>query len=374
VTRFEEQMVVAPLHGFDPTAPPAFDLTLVRGGLLLSQVLVDGGARRSRVRVAEAATGEAEAALASSEMTLLARVAEAFLQTRTLREVLDAHGSRIRALTEERDRVSRFLDQGRAARVELLRAEAALSQARADEHSSAARLEVSERELARLIGIDVGAVTDRPLANVSVRGTGLPEPAMESAEELPTTTPEVERARERVRGAEAALAAARATWFPEIRAGGAYNKFGSGEGSFTGEWQAALQISYPLFTGGGRGASVERASAGLRRAREELRLAELRYGFEVDQFRAAVVEADARTEALSAAVSQFEEVARMEALVLDAGAGVQRDLLEAEAALFGARAALAESRHAAVAARINLARARGILTLAWLDENVESEP
>ena len=45
--RFEEPMVVSPLHGFDPTDPPEFDRTLSQGRLSLRWTLLDGGARQA---------------------------------------------------------------------------------------------------------------------------------------------------------------------------------------------------------------------------------------------------------------------------------------------------------------------------------------
>jgi signal transduction histidine kinase len=54
LTRHQEPMLVAPLHGFDPTMAPTFDQNLVRGNLTLSYTLFDGGARGARIQRAEA--------------------------------------------------------------------------------------------------------------------------------------------------------------------------------------------------------------------------------------------------------------------------------------------------------------------------------
>ena len=75
---------------------------------------------------------------------------------------------------------------------------------------------------------------------------------------------------------------------------------------------------------------------------------------------------------MSAAVAQWEEVARIEALALEAGAGEQRDLLRAEAGLFQARAGYALAGQEALTARLRLARAEGILDREWIDEWTES--
>ena len=47
--RFEEPMVVSPIHGFTPDLIPAFDRTLVQGNLSATWLLFDGGARGARI-------------------------------------------------------------------------------------------------------------------------------------------------------------------------------------------------------------------------------------------------------------------------------------------------------------------------------------
>ncbi len=119
---------------------------------------------------------------------------------------------------------------------------------------------------------------------------------------------------------------------------------------------------------------MDRAAAEERAAAQELRLSELRVSRELDSALSALVSAQARQSALAAAVEQFAEVARIERLALDAGAGVQTDYLAAEAELLRARAGLAEARHAAAGARIELARALGELSIDWIENNMETVP
>ena len=74
LNRFQEPMVVAPLHGFDPANPPLFDQTLIQSGLSLNWTLFDFGGRTARVRVQRALAGAAEAAHSGAEQQLMARV------------------------------------------------------------------------------------------------------------------------------------------------------------------------------------------------------------------------------------------------------------------------------------------------------------
>jgi outer membrane protein TolC len=98
------------------------------------------------------------------------------------------------------------------------------------------------------------------------------------------------------------------------------------------------QASYPLFSGGARA----RAWSGRRRsaggAQAELGLVVREVEDAVDGALAAYRSALSRARALEAAVAQSAEVARIEALALEVGAGVQTDYLRAEAELLAARA------------------------------------
>jgi len=148
--------------------------------------------------------------------------------------------------------------------------------------------------------------------------------------------------------------------------------FGTLDSEHVAEWQAGVRISWPIFTGGARGASIRRAEAGLRAAEDDLRLTQLQVDNMGDAAEAARLEAVARAEALDASVAQWEEVARIEGLSLQEGAGLQSDLLRAEAGLFQARAGSARARHDAILATVRLARSRGALDQAWIDMALEA--
>jgi outer membrane protein len=124
LTRFQEPMVVAPLHGFDPQRPPVFDRTLAQASASVAWLAFDGGARDARVRDRLRLEGS-EAQERAVQQTLIAEVVRRYGAVVTARELAAAHGSRVAALEEERDRAARLLEQGRAARVVVLRAEAA---------------------------------------------------------------------------------------------------------------------------------------------------------------------------------------------------------------------------------------------------------
>jgi outer membrane protein TolC len=130
VTRFQKPMLVAPIHGFSPADVERIEFanTLVQGNLSLGWTIFDG-ARVNQIRAARAGEAGALAGQAAVQMGLTARVTFAYLQVLTARGILDAIERRTGALAAEHRRVEQLLEQGQAARVELLRVDAALAQA-----------------------------------------------------------------------------------------------------------------------------------------------------------------------------------------------------------------------------------------------------
>jgi len=300
-------------------------------------------------------------------MALVETVARAYLGLLSAREVREAANRQVEALEAESDRARQRLDEGVAARVEVLRAEAAELDARAGLATAEANADLAARTLARLLGLEAESLARRTLVDVA------------PASILPTHGDNAEDPR--VRAARSAVEAARARTdqessvrFPTLRATTGLLNYGSWAGAFVTEWQAGIRLSWPIFTGGARGAAIDRAQAELRAAQEDLRAAQLDAANAVDQAQARLSAAVARTRALSASVSQWEEVTRIEALSLETGAGAQQDYLRAVAALFQARAGHAQARYDQVLALVAEARASGVLEPEWLDVALETVP
>ena len=367
--QYEEPMLVTPIHAFSPTLLPDFDETLGQATLTVSYTLFDSGADKARIRTADAQSVAAGAALGSSEQILARRVAAAYLTVLGQQQVLDAHDSRRTALEAELSRVQQRFEVGRAARVEILRAEAALANAEAERVRLSSALDNAERELARLL--DTAVEDTRAARLVPVE---LADPRVPAREELAAegiaSSPTVAQARAQAVAAESQIALARAVARPEVRAVGNYNEWTSSQGEFTGEWNAGFQFVVPLFDGGATRSRIARAEAAHRAAQEQVRVAEVQVREDVDRSAAAVEEAEARIASLTKAAERFAEVVRVQKLMLDEGAGTQTDYLNAEADLLAARASLADARHSAILARVDLARAAGRLTPAWLRETL----
>lgn len=111
--RYQEPMLVTPIHGLTPGLTPPFDETLIQGGATLSYTLFDGGVRGSRVRQARSRAEGASAGLSVAEQVLVARVVAAYADVLTQRQVVAATDRRLEALRAERTRAAQRVAAGR---------------------------------------------------------------------------------------------------------------------------------------------------------------------------------------------------------------------------------------------------------------------
>ena len=371
-TRYEEPMLVYPIHGFTPSLVPPFARTLYHATLELGYTLFDG-ARSGRVREARARAGAAGANAGATAQELLQSVVFSYLQVLGRRELLAAHDRRLEALRAERTRVDHLLATGRAADVDRLQADAEVQRAEADRVERAALLTLAEQELARLIDLPVEATQASELVPVVLADSLLaPQDSLTAAAEA--HHPRLRQARALAEASRAAAATARGERWPDLGIFARENYWTDDGGNEALEWSAGVQLEYPLFTGGARRAAIGAAGAEAQASSADAELAALEIGRGLDQARSDVEEARARGASLDIAVRRFAEVVRIRKLTLETGTGTQLDYLDAEADLLDAQARLIDARHREIVARSELALHTGQLDLEWLRRNLENRP
>ncbi|HSN67643.1 MAG TPA: TolC family protein, partial [Thermoanaerobaculia bacterium] len=233
--------------------------------------------------------------------------------------------------------------------------------------SAATRLSVAESALARLTGLPAARTRAGAVETVTAGEAS----AVDETTAL-AASPRVAAARQQLAAAEAALAAAGAGRKPQVSLASAVNEYGSGELDFTFEWNAGVQLRLPVLDGGATRARIARARANAEAAEARVAAAEDEVLGELDRAAAEVRNAGARVESLATAEQRYAEVARVERLRLELGAGTQSEYLRAEADLVAARAALAGARQVLALAHVELARISGSLDPAWIDSHLRS--
>ncbi|MGH9459107.1 MAG: TolC family protein, partial [Thermoanaerobaculia bacterium] len=321
----DEPMVVRPIHGFEPGAIPPFDRTLLQSALTARWLLWDGGALRGRAREAEARASAAESEAASIRQEIIARTVAAYLEVVSAAETLAAQDERLAALDAELERVRLLLEVGRAADVELYRAEAARAAAEAERVIASTALDLAEKDLSRLTGLPAARTSAAALASVTAPGAAAR--AEEVLDGALVTSPRVERLRHALAAEQAALASARGAKRPSVQAASSLLEYGSAEGDFTFEWNAGLHFRFNAWDGGAADERVAIASARVRAAEARLAMVEREIAGAIDAALAEVARAGARVESLARAEAGFAEVARVERLRLETGVGTQAEYL-----------------------------------------------
>ena len=365
VFRHDEPMVVIPIHGFDPATIPPFDRTLIQSSVSGTYLLWDGGATRGRIDQARSMRDAASVATDEIRERILLATVAAYLDVLAGQQELQAEQQRIESIEAERSRIAQLTKVGRAAAVESYRADAAIEAARARRIDADARLSVARASLARLTGMEVRDIVAARIDAATPEAGMLAEDATESSARIRRLQAAIDARAAGVRAAEGSRK-------PKVAAAGNILEYGSGDGDFTLEWNAGVQVRFNAMDGGAAKSRVARARAELRQAEADLEVARLDILGQLDDSMAAVRRSSALVTSYESAIRSLAEVARVERLRLENGVGIQAEYLRAEAELAGARAALAASTRSLGIAQTELARVAGRLDPEWIDANFRS--
>ncbi|MCB1983527.1 MAG: TolC family protein, partial [Rhodoferax sp.] len=339
--------LVAPIRRAGSFPPLDRDVAAVE--LALTLPLVTGG----RLDAAEALAGHgrdaAAAGLRVAEQDLLLEVAATYAKALQLRDMQAVAHARIAALQAEQLQRQRRFDEGRAARLDLMRLQTQLSQARHD----LLVVEQGERD-ARALLAALLASTDPlpPLAPLPAELMSTPsrqrdaDPAGPGGAETEVDAvdravdhalaqrPELRRAQARVQAADAQRRIAESALAPQLSLVAQASASTGGDLHGYADGRVGVQLAIPIFDGSIR---RQRASqAALERDRQSLAAEDLRHRLaaEVRQAHGALRESRARLAVAAQGEREAEEALRIESARLDAGEGTVGDLLAADAALW----------------------------------------
>ena len=372
-THYQEPTLVHPIHAFTPALIPPFDQNLFQALADVRYSLFDGGGRSARIEESRARRQSAESSLLDARQRLLSQLIQQYLSVLSRARTLEAQDRSLKALEVELSRVKQVFDVGRAATVDVLRVEASIAAARAERVRLTSSLDLAQRNLARLAGVETEETRASNLVPVALADVSLPS-REEILQNAVQSSPTARLARDELAVAEAALDGSKSRRLPSVNLDGRYINYGSASGANSLEWNVGVSLAYTVFNGGAVSDAVARSQSAARSASERLRWTELEVASDVDRGYAAMEEAKARIESLSTAVARFDEVSRIEKLRLETGVGTEVDYIRAEADRVAAEAGLIEARYTEIAARAELARVAGNLSPEWVTDHLRSEP
>ncbi len=302
-----------------------------------------GGRRGAELRSARADARAAEAGLVEQRFAVTLQVKQAFFNVLRAEEQIQVGEVRVELAEEGLAAAERRLSVGSATRSDVLRARLELTDARQTLLDARAQKRTAAYALGRLVGVE-GPVEPRLLEPLE------PEPLAVDRDELTelalARSPAVAAARADAEAGDAGLSAARAQWFPSLSAGAGYTVANDDPtlSQATNSWSLSLGLSYPIFNGLSREASIERARATATVAEARLADARRQTRAEVERLVLDVEVTAERVALLRESVEVAEEDLRVQRERYRLGASTildqitsQLNLIQAEMSLIAAR-------------------------------------
>lgn len=298
------------------------DLTL---GFTVEQLLFDAGVFRAL-----------EASRQFSELTgtiyqaarqgLLTEAKRLFFQTLLLQEVLAVRrSSEATALASFREAQQRFAN-GLASQLEVLQAEVDFSITQPDTSQAERNLNVALQNLKNFAGLE----QDEELVLIGSLDQFPALPDFDGAFEKRAMRPDYQSLLGERRLRELNVAAERASYFPTLSASLAYGRQASDDGfdfsDGTGSLTAGVTLTVPVFFGGSRVASVNRAQLELERVSTAIAIRDDDIATELETIRLRLEESTLRIESADRTRAIVERTLRVSQTSFDNGLATQREV------------------------------------------------
>ena len=320
----------------------------------------------------------ADAQLASVGQELILRVAQAYFDILLARDNVAFTQAQKTAIGQQLAQAKRNFEVGNATITDTHEAQARYDLVTAQEIAASNDLEIKNRALDQLIGRAAPA-----LAALGPRFSPLPPnpQAMDTWVELARTTGlQVRIAQENLTFSSQEVQRNRGAHHPTVDAFASVTDSGSssgtqgGSGTDTTSKIIGLQLSIPLFQGGGINSRVREALANEEKARQDLENARRGSELAARSGYLGVTSGIAQVRALEAALVSNQSSLDSTRLGQEVGVRTQVDVLNAQQQLFSARRDLAQARYNYILSLLRLQSAAGKLTEAdlqrvnaWLD-------
>ncbi|HSH84550.1 MAG TPA: TolC family protein, partial [Guyparkeria sp.] len=244
-THYSDPYLVHPIERPGEFPPLDDDITSV--GATLRLPLYAGGRLVAGESLAASLSEGALQQLRDSEQDLVYNVVATYAKALQLRDLYIAEGRRIEGLQAEVEAIQRKLDQGRAARLDVLRVQTRLSQAQFDQGATAQGERDTQGLLAALMGAPPRswALEELPVVLFEVPGS------VETATEVAAREhPRVRQAETDRDAAADRLTIARGERLPEVDLVAETQTRRGDDWEGRDDWYVGMTLSVPLFDGG----------------------------------------------------------------------------------------------------------------------------
>jgi len=336
-------------------------------GVSLTQPLYRS-AVRSGVKVADARVEQARAEFALAEQALILRVAERYFSVLDARAALDAAEASLAAIERQLEQAEQRFEVGVIARTDVEEARAQSDLARAELLQAEDNLENQREELRELTDQAPGLL-DAVQADIALQP---PEPAdiTQWRERAEADNQELAAVRLAAEAAMQTVGVERGERHPKINLIAGYN--GSNRYDFDGrdpnsdQFSAGIELSMPLYQGGGISSQIREAQFRYTAARESLESTRRAVSRSTATAYRGVVTALERVRALEQARVSTQAALDATEAGFEVGTRTIVDVLNAQQERFNAERDYEQARHAYLLNTLRLQQAAGSLSAADL--------
>lgn len=337
---------------------PPLDRDVANIGVALNWPLYAGGKLVAGEAMAAHNRDATVQALRSSEQDLLFNVVATYTKALHFRQLGKALDVRIKALQQEERDLELRLQQGSAARLELIRVQTQVSQARYDK---VAVTQAEQDAVSLLVALLGESGPDPVLSESSVAAPPLPVSAPAALDRALQKRPDLLRLDAMGRAAQQKTAIARGERLPQVNLVARAQESAGSDWEGYDDWQMGVQLSLPLFDGHIRQRRVDQAGLAQRQNALQQDDTRNRIASEVRQAFGALSESRARLEVATRGEREASEALRIETLRYRHGENTITDLLGAESALWAATASRLQAEYDITVSQARLLRATGEL-------------
>ena len=308
-------------------------------GVQLQQPLFSGGSIWNGYKISKLGVDIAEAQLENSRQSLLQQVTSNYYSTLFAKSAVDVSREAVESAQENLEQVQKFYDQGKASKLDLLRAEVQLANFKPNLVSAKNRLEMSISQLTTTLGLDNDVdyvFTD----SLSYRHSPYLDKSLQDLISLAIKNrPEMNIIRNQKEITHKQLSMVRGSRLPSLNLSTSYqyqgmrNDLDFNSDDFNKSFNTTVSLSLPLFNGFKKHSQVQQAKVQLNETREQKSSTMDRIRLEVKNAYLSMEEAREKVNTQEVTIDQAQEALRLAKLMYAEGASTQLDVLNANLSL-----------------------------------------
>lgn len=316
----------------------------------------------ARVRQADAQVEGAEAIYEARGQDLADRVGSAYLQALLANEGVLVAEAEIASSEAQLERARQRLLRGEGTRTEVAQAQGTLELAQVKRLEALDQVELARRSLRRLTGLEPAQL--RRLPDDFTAGPPEPMRLQDWLDMAERQNPTLRARRFNLEVARQGIERSRAGHMPRLDLVAGVSSSRNESISSLNQSQTlrsiGVQLSLPLYSGGGVEASVRQSLFDRDRAEEDLRNEREAVQVDLQRYFQSVVNGGTRIEAHRRVVASAQTALEGMTRALAAGLGTQADVLDAQSRRYAAERDLAQARYDTLAARMRLMLLAGV--------------